>query len=64
MPDNLSKERLLTLKSFGAEVVLTDSKLNMAGAGAKAAEILEVSEEEIVKKTFSNALDLYGIKDL
>ena len=41
MPDNLSKERLLTLKSFGAEVVLTDSKLNMAGAGAKAAEILE-----------------------
>ena len=41
MPDNLSKERLLTLKSFGAEVVLTDAKLNMAGAGAKAAEILE-----------------------
>lgn len=41
MPDNLSKERLLTLKSYGAEVVLTDSKLNMAGAGAKAAEILE-----------------------
>lgn len=41
MPDNLSKERLLTLKSFGAEVVLTDSKQNMAGAGAKAAEILE-----------------------
>lgn len=41
MPDNLSKERLLTLKSFGAEVVLTDSKLNMAGAGGKAAEILE-----------------------
>ena len=41
MPDNLSKERLLTLKSFGAEVVFTDAKLNMAGAGAKAAEILE-----------------------
>lgn len=41
MPDNLSKERLLTLKSFGAEVVLTDAKLNMAGAGAKTAEILE-----------------------
>lgn len=41
MPDNLSKERLLTLKSYGAEVVLTDGTLNMAGAGAKAAEILE-----------------------
>lgn len=41
MPDNLSKERLLTLKSYGAEVVLTDGALNMAGAGAKAAEILE-----------------------
>ena len=41
MPDNLSEERILTLKSFGAEVILTDSSLNMAGAGAKAAEILE-----------------------
>lgn len=41
MPNNLSKERILTLKSFGAEVVLTDASQNMAGAGAKAAEILE-----------------------
>lgn len=41
MPGNLSKERMLTLKSFGAEVILTDPTLNMGGAGAKAAEILE-----------------------
>ncbi len=37
---------------------------NLVFVVKKAAEILEVSEEEIVKKTFSNALDLYGIKDL
>ena len=44
MPSNLSKERITTLKSYGAEVVLTDGTANMAGAGAKAAEILEKTE--------------------
>ncbi len=48
MPDNLSEERLLTLKSFGAEVVLTDATKNMAGAGEKAQEILEKTEGGVI----------------
>ena len=32
MPDNMSKERVLLLKSYGAEVVLTDGKQGMNGA--------------------------------
>ena len=39
MPDNLSRERISIVKSFGAEVVLTPGELNMAGAGKKAAEL-------------------------
>lgn len=48
MPDNLSKERVSILKAFGAEVVLTPGELNMPGAGAKAAEILEQKENAFI----------------
>ena len=44
MPDNLSAERISILKGYGAEVVLTPGELNMAGAGAKAEEILAQTE--------------------
>ena len=40
MPDNLSAERTKILKAFGAEVYHTPGAQNMAGAGAKAAELL------------------------
>lgn len=39
MPDNVSVERRKLMKAYGAEVYLTEGKLNMAGAGAKAAEL-------------------------
>lgn len=39
MPENLSRERISIVKSFGAEVVLTPAELNMPGAGKKAAEL-------------------------
>lgn len=44
MPNNLSAERISILKGYGADVVLNPGELNMAGAGAKAEEILAQTE--------------------
>ena len=48
MPDNLSAERTKILKAFGAKVYHTPGALNMAGAGAKAAELLAATENAVV----------------
>lgn len=48
MPDNVSEERRKILKAYGAEVVLTPGELNMGGANAKAAELLEATENAII----------------
>ena len=48
MPDNLSAERTKILLAFGAEVYHTPGELNMAGAGAKAAELLAATENSVV----------------
>ena len=48
MPDNVSLERRTLLSSFGAELYLTPGELNMAGAGAKAAEVLESTENAVI----------------
>ena len=48
MPDNLSAERTKILRAFGAEVYHTPGELNMAGAGAKAAELLAATENSVV----------------
>lgn len=39
MPDTMTRERQLLMKAYGAEVVLTDGKLGMAGAIQKAEEL-------------------------
>lgn len=39
MPDNVSVERRLLMSAYGAQVYLTPGAENMAGAGAKAAEL-------------------------
>ena len=39
MPDSMSRERILTMEAYGAQVVLTEGKLGMAGAIAKAEEL-------------------------
>lgn len=41
MPDNVSVERRRLIKAYGGEVYLTPGEKNMAGAGEKAAELLE-----------------------
>ncbi|MCR5460957.1 MAG: cysteine synthase A [Acetatifactor sp.] len=48
MPDNLSAERTKILRAFGAEVYHTPGELNMAGAGAKASELLAATENAVV----------------
>lgn len=48
MPDNVSIERRKILKAYGAEVVLTPGELNMGGANAKAAELLEATENAMI----------------
>lgn len=48
MPDNVSIERRTLLKSYGAEIYLTPGELNMAGAGAKAQELLESTDNAVV----------------
>ena len=40
MPDNMSKERQLLMRAYGAEVVLTPASEGMAGAIKKAGELL------------------------
>ncbi len=41
MPETMSVERRALLKSYGAEIVLTEGKLGMKGAIAKAQELVE-----------------------
>lgn len=48
MPDNLSAERTKILKAFGAEVYHTPGVENMAGAGAKAAQLLAETENAVI----------------
>ncbi len=48
MPDNLSAERTRILKAFGAEVYHTPGAENMAGANAKAAQLLAEIENSVV----------------
>lgn len=40
MPDNMSMERRMMMQAFGAELILTDGKLGMAGAVAEADKML------------------------
>ncbi len=54
MPDSMSKERISLMKAYGAEVVLTDGKLGMAGAVEKAKEIFESTENSVILSQFDN----------
>lgn len=54
MPDTMSVERQRLMKAYGAEVVLTDGKLGMSGAIAKAEELAKEIPGAIVAGQFTN----------
>lgn len=54
MPDTMSVERRKLISAFGAQVVLTEGKLGMNGAIAKANELLSEIDGSILAGQFSN----------
>lgn len=54
MPDTMSVERRNILKAYGAELVLTDGKLGMKGAIAKANELAEEIPDSFIPGQFTN----------
>lgn len=58
MPDTMSIERIKLLKSYGAEVVLTDGKLGMAGAIEKAKQLKEQTPNSFIPSQFDNEANI------
>lgn len=54
MPDTMSVERRKLMKAYGAKLVLSDGKLGMKGAIAKAEELKNSLENAIVAGQFTN----------
>ena len=54
MPDNMSKERIRLISAYGAEVVLTDGRLGMAGAIAYAKERKAEESNAVILGQFEN----------
>jgi cysteine synthase A len=57
MPDNMSKERIEAITSFGATVILTPCSLGMQGAVEKAEEIKKTDPNAIIFGQFNNPLN-------
>ncbi len=54
MPDTMSEERRKLMKAYGAELVLTDGKLGMAGAIARAEELKKSIPDSFIPGQFDN----------
>ena len=54
MPDSMSKERIVLLKAYGAEVVLTPAKDGMKGAIKKARELALETPHSFIPGQFTN----------
>ncbi len=54
MPETMSVERRMLLAAYGAELVLTEGKLGMSGAIAKAKELNEEIEGSLIMGQFEN----------
>lgn len=57
MPDSMSAERIKLMKAYGAEVVLTDGKLGMVGAIAKAEELNKNTPNSVIAGQFNNPVN-------
>lgn len=55
MPDNMSEERQMLMRAYGAELVLTDAKLGMAGAIEKANELKASIPGSFIPMQFENS---------
>ena len=55
MPDTMSEERRKLMTAYGAELVLSDGKLGMSGAIAKAEELRDQIEGAIIAGQFDNS---------
>lgn len=54
MPDTMTKERQMLLRAYGAEIVLTEGRLGMAGAIEKANEIAKNTPNSFLAGQFEN----------
>ena len=54
MPENMSEERKKIIRALGAELVLTPANLSIAGAVARAEEIVASSREYFMPQQFKN----------
>ena len=54
MPENMTKERIMLMRHFGAEVILTPQEDGMQGAIAKADMLAEKNDNVILLRQFSN----------
>ena len=54
MPENMSRERQLMMRAYGAEVVLTPASLGMRGAIAKAKELQAEIPNSFIPSQFDN----------
>jgi len=54
MPETMSKERIITMKAYGAEVVLTEGAKGMTGAIEKAKELAETTKDSFLAGQFVN----------
>lgn len=55
MPDSMSEERCKLMRAYGAELVLTDGTLGMAGAIARAEELAREIHNSFIPNQFENA---------
>ena len=55
MPSNMSRERILLMRSFGAQVELTDATLGMRGAIDRAEQLAREIPSSFIPSQFTNA---------
>ncbi len=58
MPENMSKERILLLKSLGAEIILTPAEKGMTGAIEKANELSQLYQNSYIPSQFTNSANV------